>query len=836
MKNGKKDNLVGFLNLVISKITDDYVKEELSKILDKVKADDQLANEDIDYVVQKGYSDAPASLDDDEKRNFIYNMCDEYNDSLSKGNNNSGATDDDNDSDNDDEYDNNEVVYEELDDIRKVVKILIDEVDWDRVTDANNYKDDLIDILDIIELKNYLGKENAQKLWEISNNLLDEGYVVSNLISDNIDDYSINDYYNDLNNVINADVLREIDKIEAIIAGNEKLESDFISDNDNIKYVVKYLKKKIETDYNAIGDERRINNLKKLESESIDDINEVINNNDYDKDDLVISVLKTQIEELESKIDENKDVKLEITDENKKDVIEEVKNVLDNKKKNEELDENFKLDDVLKELDKDDVKSSYIDEIISKLSVNKNDLFLKIYENEFNNISSKINKIEYFNKLNDTLTKIIAFERLKQQNQSNQQIDEFLNKNNKQEIQEKIKNLVENNNDIDFINREYFENLKNEKKVCEDNLEKIKNNSDYLKKQIADKNELIDKLENNKNMKIVNNSYYDILNDLVNDLNDDEDFIKGSNKKKFKMIVKSLKNHPGYSNLSSYANKDKLIKELKADIAYELGLKKQKVKIKNDKKKWYKSMAFWGGAALGVGLSFAPIPGTNGLITAGARIVYAVGKKAIKSYVEKHDGEDTKFMRVVNKVRDVKDVLKEKFPRVAKAVGSVNSFFKKPNVQFFLNGVAVGYTVGRFGQGIANKIGDSVSGGSGTDPNVSTGDNSVPDSNPTPDPSVADPVSDKVADASDVVDKVAKGQRWDISGVDNGYGFDSSTMDNRVHLNQDLAENVKIVKTKVVDGVKMVLTKSTDGDKFAWFKADDILDQGEVLKAVGRSK
>ena len=837
MNNEKKEQLVGFLNLVISKITDDDKKEELSKILDKVKADEQLANEDMDYVVQKGYSYAPATLDDDEKRDFIYNLCDEYNDSLSKYNNSSDEDEEENDIN--------------LESIRNIVELLIDEVDWENISDDTYKKDDLVDILDKIEDGN-LDKEDAAKLFEICNVLLNEGYNISDLISNNIEDYSINNYYNDLKNIIeektNENInkeVKEIKKIKAIIEENERLEDKIIS--DDIEYAVKYLKKKIETDYNAIGDERRISNLKKLESNSIDDINEVITNNGYYKEDLVISFLEKQVEGLESKIGEDKDVKLEITDENKGYFAAELRAILKKNEKNyfkylpnkDEKVRQMIFNSILDALEEKDPDINFVNSIIKdftdkKILDSRTDLFLNVYQNRFNSISSKINKIEEFNKLNDTLTKIIGFERLKQQGQSNPKIDEFLNQNNKQEIQEKIRNLKENNKDIDFRNKEYFENLKNEKKVCEDNLEKIKNNSDYLKKQIADKNELIDKLENNKKLKIIANAYYNILDDVVDTLKNDKDFKNSKYKKKFKIIDKTLKQHPDYAILNTYENKDKLINELKNKIAKSLKIKKKKkIKIENNKKKWYKSIAFWGGAALGVGLSFAVVPGTNGLILSGARLAYSLGKKFIKSYAKKHEGKDTRFMRVINKVTDTKDKFKEKHPRITAAVSKVNNFFKKPGVQYFMNGVAVGYTVGKIGQSVANIFDDSLGNGSGTNPSGDTGGNSTPD---TPEPTVVDPASDKVADVSGAVDKVAKGQRWDISGVDNGYGFDSSTMDNRVHLNQDLAENVKIVKTKVVDGVKMVLTKSTDGDRFAWFKADDILEQGEVLKAVGRSK
>ena len=230
-------------------------------------------------------------------------------------------------------------------------------------------------------------------------------------------------------------------------------------------------------------------------------------------------------------------------------------------------------------------------------------------------------------------------------------------------------------------------------------------------------------------------------------------------------------------------------------------------------------------------MSFVVVPGTAGLILSGSRLAYSLGKKFIKSYAKKHEGKDTRLMRIINKVTDTKDKFKEKHPRITAAVSKVNNFFKKPSVQYFMNGVAVGYTVGKIGQSVANIFDDSPSKGGGTNSSggaetTTEASESTAATTETQKPTVAD------YDVSDTVDKIAKGQRLDVSGVDNGYGFDSSTMDNRVHLNPTLTENVKIVKTKVVNGVKMVLTKSTDGDKLAWFREDDILD---VLTAGGKA-
>ncbi len=836
--NNYKEQLILFLENCIKLINDDDIKLELDRILNNVKDEKVLDKEDIDYVVDNTFDKIDNSrFSDDEKRERVNNICADYNKSLSNDLSNS---------DNNNEENEDEISEFNLDNIKDIVSLLINEVDWESFSDNTYKKEDLIDMLNKIENNNF-NKKDAKRIYDISYVLLNEGIDVPKLISNNINDYSINDYFSDLENIIQGKVNTnaneyEIDKIEDVIEENERLENNIIS--NNMEYAVKYLKNKIDTDYSENDNkEKRDDYYKKLDSNSIDSINEVIDDNNYYKEDLVISHLKEQIKELESQKNAGKGVKLEVTEENKEDFIKELKNILKEKYELEKNKPHLSLyAHYLNELNNKNVSISLVNNIINKLynENDKVDLFLKVYQKNFYSISDKINKIKEFNILNDTLTKIIALERLKSQNQSNSEIEKFLNSNNKQEIQEKIKELIESNKDINFRSKEYFEKLENDKKIKSDIIDKlikIKNSSnnlgsnnlenDTLNKEIEKKNKLINKLEYNKKLRIIRDYYYIMLDDIVDNLEKDEDFKNSKDSKKFKIIDKKVKDHPYYKvlNTNTYENKDKLINELKDDIATSLNLKKKKkkkkIKVENNKKKWYKSLAFLGGAALGVGLSFAVVPGTNGLILSGARIIYSL----IKHYAKNNE-------RIINKVTDAKNNFKEKHPHITSVVSIVNNVLKKPGVQYFMNGVAVGYTVGKIGQSVANMLGDYLPDHDAHPKKTPT----VPDEPSTAtDSSVAATGSDEVADVKDTVDTVIKGQRWDIGGVDNGYGFDSSTMDNRVHLNQDLAENVKIVKTKVVDGVKMVLTKSTDGDRFAWFRAEDILD-GNLLNDVGKTK
>lgn len=781
MNNVEKDQLVGFLNFVIGKITDDDVKKELSKILDKVNDDQQLDNYDISYVIDNTFEkvNGPDFNDDDAKKAFVSKTCDEYNESLSNGLSNSDVENED------------EEVDEEIDEIDRIEARIdeIAEIEKEFVSmNVDLLKNNIPSKIDGFNLSDSEKEEKKNKLASINN-----GDSLNEFVNDNFGDLAKDELFIELLD----------NRINKITSEKQDLEKSFEISDDNLNKNSQYLvalglanKLLADSRDNKNSQEKR-DELAKVASDlriygrngyiDLVKINELVSKYSLDKGELILNSYKLEKNHVKS-------------------FLGEFEAKVDDKKLIERIEE---VTTMLKDLST--VKSA--------------DMFGK---NATSNLIVK--QQEYVDELKELYEKLNYYD------------NSGLNR-----IKNEIKNAKYT--DIDFfvnafdsLNKVYNE-LLNYKDVLDKDITRVEKNLEKYKKG----NEQLPKLEKlkstfceSRDLKIVTSLFNKIAEEIVDDLKNDEDFKKLKRKEKLQEISEIVDNHNDYSTMMGYPdsliNKEKLTNELKNKIAKSLKIKKKKrkkIKIENNKKKWYKSIAFWGGAALGVGLSFAVVPGTTGLILSGARLAYSFGKKFIKSYAKKHEGENTGIMRVINKVTDAKDKFKEKCPRITAAVSKVNNFFKKPGVQYFMNGVAVGYTVGKIGQSVANIFDDSLGNGSRTNPSGNTGGNPTPD---TPEPTVADPVSDKVADVSDAVDKVAKGQRWDISGVDNGYGFDSSTMDNRVHLNQDLAENVKIVKTKVVDGVKMVLTKSTDGDRFAWIKADDILEQGELLKAASRSR
>ena len=781
MNNVKKDQLVGFLRFAIDGIDDNDIKIELGKILDKVNDDQQLADENINYIVDNTFDkvNGPDFNDEDAKK-AISKICDEYNESLSNSLSNSDSDNgSDNGSDSDNDSDNDNATEEDDDDVeitRLESKIAeIGDLEKQFISDnVDLLKGEIPNKLGLLSLSDSDREDRKNQLSSITT-------------GDALNTFIDNNFVNETKNELLIDVLnKEIDDLKS---QSDDLENT-IGFNENNKYLIANLL------------------AKKLYATSVNG-----SNNDKNKGEMAIDASNLR-----------HDIK------------------------------SYKVD-----IDK-------LSQLASKYSFDKGQLVIEAYELELTNIDQEINALKQIEMLQQELKKSI--DARNSFDPKNPFHEDSIDKENKKisQIKYNLKSqykLIRNlkSSDIvkinEFIDKEKIDllmkddiiNIKSEEKYREarkanfekyisDGKEKLKDYNDIQEKIIA-KEKLKSNFSDSRDFKKIVSLYDKIINDIVDKLKDDDDFKKLNKKEKIESIGDLVDKNENYIKIKSFpdelVNKEKLANELNHDIAVALNLKKnkkkKKIKVTNNKKKWYKSIAFWGGAALGVGLSFVVVPGTAGLILSGSRLAYSLGKKFIKSYAKKHEGKDTRLMRIINKVTDTKDKFKEKHPRITAAVSKVNNFFKKPSVQYFMNGVAVGYTVGKIGQSVANIFDDSPSKGGGTNSSggaetTTEASESTAATTETQKPTVAD------YDVSDTVDKIAKGQRLDVSGVDNGYGFDSSTMDNRVHLNPTLTENVKIVKTKVVNGVKMVLTKSTDGDKLAWFREDDILD---VLTAGGKA-
>ena len=245
-------------------------------------------------------------------------------------------------------------------------------------------------------------------------------------------------------------------------------------------------------------------------------------------------------------------------------------------------------------------------------------------------------------------------------------------------------------------------------------------------------------------------------------------------------------------------------------------------KKKARKEKLKKAAWFALGATAGVGLSFVVQPGVGGLIISGGRLAYAIGKKAIKVYTEKHkDDENNRIVKLVTKaeqkISEIKQKQMEKHPKITAAVIKVNNFLKKPETQLFINGMATGYTLGKIGQSVGRLIEANtnhvttmeykehtkMSGTSNIDNNVNTNITQ-------PDISIDAPV-----------DTFDPSKPIDLSSLKNG--FVSSYDNTPVSMLTEAGKNVTFDKINIVDGKTMIHFNQANGLGYGWFPADDVM-------------
>ena len=219
MNNVEKDQLVGFLNFVIGKITDDDVKKELSKILDKVNDDQQLDNYDISYVIDNTFEkvNGPDFNDDDAKKAFVSKTCDEYNESLSNGLSNSDVENED------------EEVDEEIDEIDRIEARIdeIAEIEKEFVSiNVDLLKNNIPSKIDGFNLSDSEKEEKKNKLASINN-----GDSLNEFVNDNFGDLAKDELFIELLD----------NRINKITSEKQDLEKSFEISDDNLNKNSQYL-------------------------------------------------------------------------------------------------------------------------------------------------------------------------------------------------------------------------------------------------------------------------------------------------------------------------------------------------------------------------------------------------------------------------------------------------------------------------------------------------------------------------------------------------------------------------------------------------------------------
>lgn len=448
-------------------------------------------------------------------------------------------------------------------------------------------------------------------------------------------------------------------------------------------------------------------------------------------------------------------------------------------------------------------------------------------------------------------------------------IDEIIDINNNRWLgkeEDKEKRLIELNQKL---LDQYFllnkEKIKEEIKKNKSKQEEFMKSIDKLMSNIYKDKEIIDKITNTKNEISKLNIEANILNNKLKNIEFNKyDFMKTAEKgmskifefhtkhddnidiEKIKKESKASKSSDDFSPIGSEGShkpeeekseKPKVITDLRKELEdiysnedtvdYSKEEPKEDEatvvidnpeKKRNAKSNVYKSLAFVVGFGGGFGLSFVPIPTTSGLIISGSRLVYSVSKVAIKAYYNKHkEDQDNKVVQVIDSVKSTINDKLEKHPKINAGVTRINNILKKKETQYFLNGLAVGYTAGKIYQGIdklikknQEKAIDKVSNNKQTT-NTNTNNNVVnqPENiNPKPQ-TVQAPVNTPQTPNIDI-------NHLDLSSLENGY---VSSLDNEpVHLLNNIGKDVSF--DKIRNG--MIHFKQASGDGYAWFKVEDV--------------
>lgn len=783
MNNVEKDQLVGFLNFVIGKITDDDVKKELSKILDKVNDDQQLDNYDISYVIDNTFEkvNGPDFNDDDAKKAFVSKTCDEYNESLSNGLSNSDVENED------------EEVDEEIDEIDRIEARIdeIAEIEKEFVSiNVDLLKNNIPSKIDGFNLSDSEKEEKKNKLASINN-----GDSLNEFVNDNFGDLAKDELFIELLD----------NEINEITSEKQDLEKSFEISDDNLNKDSQYLvalglanKLLADSRDNKNSQEKR-DELAKVASDlrtnirngNIDlvKINELVSKYSLDKGELILNSYKLEknnvksfFGKFEAKVDDKKLIER----------IEEVTTMLKDLstvKSAAMFGKNATSNLIVKQ-------QEYVDEL--------KELYEKLnyYDNnKLNEIkNAKYTDIDFF---------VNAFDSL------NKEYNELLN----------YKDVLDKN-----ITR------------VEKNLEKYKKGNEQLPKL----EELKLTFCESRDLKIVTSLFNKIAEEIVDDLKNDEDFKKLKRKEKLQEISEIVDNHNDYSTMMGYPdsliNKEKLTNELKNKIAKDLKIKKKKkVKIENNEKKWHKAILYAAGIAAGFGLNaVAPVLATNGLIVYGvARASLAITKKVggviINSMKSHKSGR-----KVIKAIKSFGN--KDKHPYISKVVSGYKKVMKSPKTKVFLNGtkcflngMAIGIGVGK----VVNNFRSSFGGPSGgyDPPTGDTGGKSLPDKPDTP---VVNDSGVSVDTSSDVPTKVEVGQHWNVEDIK--HGFIDSTRDPGTsrHLMGGELGDVFVDK---ING-EMVHVKSViDGEDYGWFTAKKLLNKSDFLgdvveevEKVGRNK
>lgn len=607
----------------------------------------------------------------------------------------------------------------------------------------------------------------------------------------------------------NAYYLRTQELENNLLNANKKIEEKEIElDNNNVSYDDRY------------RDEEYINLCREKDyiQKQIDDLKYKYDNNlltDEIFNEIILPELPKKVDDKSSTKSGNNSTKQK--DSSQTDANDDPKS---NENDNTQTDRNDNSNDIENQIEGLEEKLKASAERMQKAKEEGNEQAFIEERSRYNYLTEEINKLkQQFDTKNNSNSIENLDKALKECSERMQKAREERNEHKYAEERSEFSHLTEEINKLKSKSKE--NSFSNKPKSLEERIkeleEKLKENAKVLedafkkgdkvaeKRARIERKDLFDKLMNLKkqqsNEKSVNNSNGSSENNSENN-NPEKDNDKTDDKG---------------------IDPDKNDEEKKDEKTEEEKKEERKPKIKK--------AAFGAlGGVIGFGLSFALQPGTAGTVISVGRLVYSTAKKGLKVYTEKHkDDENNKIIKMVGKVKEFTKEQAEKHPKITSSVVKVNNFLKKPETQVFLNGMAVGYTIGKISQAVykmheasateknvpteKSDIGDDKNIRDNPSKKVTTGDNFKGDSvHNQPHTEITKVDTTPTFDPSKPVD---------LSSIKNGYV--SSYSSDPVSLMTSAGKGAFFDKVNVVDGKTWVHFTQANGAGYAWFPAEDVM-------------
>ena len=318
------------------------------------------------------------------------------------------------------------------------------------------------------------------------------------------------------------------------------------------------------------------------------------------------------------------------------------------------------------------------------------------------------------------IEKQLEGQKAKVEEEKNKKVEELQNKKDKlQEDLNKVKKQKEEKQ-----NKGKPQDNNEEKKASEEK----KSNTDIQNKidELKEKRDRIASIPaENKELRTIKDAYNTIKKDAINSLSNSESFKNATDQDKIEAISNSVENHERFNDLNLYKeNKEKLIRELKEDIAKGLGLTKQKENDNEQNKekptekeeKWYLK-ALSGAAGFGLGFGTAMVvSGIPATMIVGAAIT------AVNVYSSRIA---EKVTAKIEKIQSAENYAKE-HPiknKLLNGVKKINKFLQSGYGKWFVRGIGAGYLVGNIYKAYnqAHKTGPGTTAGPTTTGPTTTG-------------------------------------------------------------------------------------------------------------------